>query len=404
MIPKLWSGLDPLNSYPIQARDDSDPGKNDWRPIQIATPAIVGGVLLLLFALYILWQRRPSDKRSYDYEQVRSDWASTMERMFVPRRKRHRVQHSSAPVTLDDSMRASGLTFDFSHRSRQYRSGSSDSQTPLTTSCYAFDYPPKQPPESPPPLPKSRPMRWWWLFGSRPQQIKSEEPGQRWRVDGPDGSSSGHDHSNHGHAIPVVLAPLREEPEDADNVIRIGENFASVASTPMTQHFPEQANFVRGLPTVPEHPSSSGTRTPVPVESVPPSNPGTPVRLSLVLRECMDVLMMLGIIGEPRPAAELYTISLRGRDPSCTLWAVHDHPTSSTRSGVFVTSPVPRTRAVIREFLGHPTPDGRHIHVLSNDHMLQVRPDPKSVQIFKHLVDPFSRGRYSRTYICMDMF
>ncbi|KAN0091444.1 hypothetical protein V8E55_005010 [Tylopilus felleus] len=267
----------PIRPQRLSARDDSDPGKNDWRPIQIATPAIVGGVLLLLFALYILWQRRPSDKRSYDYEQVRSDWASTMERMFVPRRKRHRVQHSSAPVTLDDSMRASGLTFDFSHRSRQYRSGSSDSQTPLTTTCYAFDYPPKQPPESPPPLPKSRPMRWWWLFGSRPQQIKSEEPGQRWRVDGPDGSSSGHDHSNHGHAIPVVLAPLREEPEDADNVIRIGENFASVASTPMTQHFPEQANFVRGLPTVPEHPSSSGTRTPVPVESVPPSNPGTPV-------------------------------------------------------------------------------------------------------------------------------
>ncbi|KAF8547610.1 hypothetical protein OG21DRAFT_898628 [Imleria badia] len=263
-----------------QARDESDHG--DWGTLQIATPAIVGGVLLLLFVAYFIWQRRPHDKRSYDYHQVRSEWVTKIERMFVPRRKRQRVLHSSAPVTLDDSMRTSGLTFDFSRRSRQSRSDSTDSQTPLTSTNYhdPFDYPPNKPPESPPPIPKRPTVRWWWLFGSRPQQIKSEEPGQRWRVDDPDGSSTGHGHSNHGHRYAGALGPLHEDQEDGeDEVIRIGENLTSVASTPMTQHFPEQARFVRGMPTVPEHPSSSGSgsRTPVPPASVPQSNPGTPV-------------------------------------------------------------------------------------------------------------------------------
>lgn len=294
MFPKLWGALNPLNLNFLQARDDSDHGGDgDWGTPQIATPAIVGGVLLLLFIAYFIWQRRPHDRRSYDYHQVRSDWVTKIERMFVPRRKRQRVLHLSAPLTLDDSMRTSGLTFDFNRRSRQCRSDSSDSQTPLTSAGYALDYPPNKLPESPPPIPKRPTVRWWWVFGSRPQQVKSKEPDQRWRVDGPDGSSTGHGHSSHGHRCVGALGPLHEDPEDGeDEVIRIGENFASVASTPLTQHFPEQARFIRGMPTVPEHPwsSASGSRAPVLPTSVPPSNPGTPVSPFLILRQGTDVV------------------------------------------------------------------------------------------------------------------
>jgi hypothetical protein len=212
--------------------------------------------------------------RSYDYHQVRSDWVTKIERMFVLRRKRQRVLRSSAPVTLDESIRSPGLTLDY----RQYRSDSSDSQTPLTSTSYAFDYPPNQLSDSPPPIPKRHTVRWWWLFGSRPQQVKPEEPGQRWRVDGPDGSSTGHGHSSHGHRYTGVLGALHEDPEEVkDDVIRIGENFTSIASTPMTQHFPEQARTIRGMSTVPEHPWSSGARTPVLAASAPQSRPGTPV-------------------------------------------------------------------------------------------------------------------------------
>ena len=210
--------------------------------------------------------------------------------MFVLGRKRKRVLHSNAPVTLDDSIRSSGLTLDY-RRPRQDRSDSSDSQTPLTSTSYAFDYPPNQLSDSPPPIPKRRTVRWWWLFGSRPQQVKPEEPGQRWRVDGPDRSSTGHGHSSHGHQYTGALGALHEDPEEVeDSVIPIGENFASIASTPMTQHFPEQARSIRGMPTVPEYPWSSGARTPVPAASAPQTNPGTPVSPFLALRECMDVL------------------------------------------------------------------------------------------------------------------
>lgn len=247
----------------------------------------MGGVLLLLFGVYVIWQRRSHDKQSFDYHQVRSDWASRIERMFVPRRKRIRVHHSSDPITLDNSMRTSRFTFDFTRRSRQYRSGSSDSQTPLTLAndtldspSYNFqDYPPKRLSDSPPPTTKRSTIRWWWLFGSRPRQVKSEEPNQRWRIDGPEGSNSGHDLSSHGHQYTVALGPLREDAEDEEErVIQIGQNFpTSAASTPMTQHFPEQALAIRGTPTVPERLPPSGARTPVLAVSAPQTNPGTPV-------------------------------------------------------------------------------------------------------------------------------
>lgn len=250
----------------------------------------MGGVLLLLFVAYIIWQRRPHDKRSYDYHRVRSDWATKIERMFVPLRKRQRVLHSSAPMTLDGSMCSSEHTFG----SRQDRSGSSDSQTPLTSTSYAFGYPPNILSESPPPIPKRRTVRWWWFFGSRPQEVKSEEPGKRWRIDGPDGSSTGHGHSTNGHRYAGALGPLHEDPEEVeDGVIPIGENFASIESesTSMTQHVPEQARSVRGVPIVPEQPWSSGARIPasVPAAGAPQSNPPrTPVSPFCVLHKCMD--------------------------------------------------------------------------------------------------------------------
>ncbi|KAH0828103.1 hypothetical protein J3R83DRAFT_3763 [Lanmaoa asiatica] len=269
----------PIKPQRLSTRDDGGENSN-WGTMQIAAPVIVGGVLLLAFVAYIFWERNPLRKRSYDYRRVRTDWVTKIERMFVPRRTRQRVLHSSVPMTLDDSMRLSVLTLD-SRRARQYRSGSSDSQTPLTNDIP--DYPPKRFSDSPPPIAKRRALRWWWIFGSRPQEVKSEEPGLRWRVDGPDGSSTGHGHSSHGHEeyhtryVGALEAVHEDREEVGDRVIRIGEHFPSVASTPMTQHFPEHARAVHWMSTVPEYPGSSGARTPAPAASAIRSNPGTPV-------------------------------------------------------------------------------------------------------------------------------
>ncbi|KAG8214165.1 hypothetical protein J3R82DRAFT_10942 [Butyriboletus roseoflavus] len=271
--------LNPLSLNSLQARDDGTE-QGGWGPLQIATPVIVGGALLLVFVAYIIWQRNPH-KRSYDYHPVRSDWVNKIERMFVPRRMRLRVLHSSAPMTLDDSMHTASLRFDF--RRAPYRSGSSDSQTPLTTTNYTFDYPPnKIRLDSPPSIAKRR-VRWWRFFGSRPKEVKSQEPGSRWRVDGPDGSSSGHGNSSHGHEeyhtrYTGVLEAVQEDRGEVGDVIPIGENLASIASTPMTSHFPEQARVVQGMSTVPELPgsSASGSGTPLPAASALQSRVGTP--------------------------------------------------------------------------------------------------------------------------------
>lgn len=275
--------LNQLNLNPLQqarnATVSDTTEQSDWGPLQIATPVIVGCVLLLVFGAYIILQRDPLRRRSYDYLRVRSDWVSKIERIFLPRRTR-RVHHSSAPFTIDDSMRTASLRLDF--RRAPYRSSSSDSQTPLTN-C-TFGYPPSDiESDSPPPTAKRRPLRWWWLFGSRPREVKPQEPDLQWRVDGPDGSSSGHGNSNHGHEEYQAryagdLEALREDREEiGDDVIRIGDNFTSVGSTPMTYHFPEQARAVQGMSPVPEFPGSSGARTPVLTAAALQSNPGTPV-------------------------------------------------------------------------------------------------------------------------------
>lgn len=292
MFPRLRAALNSLSLNSLQARDD-DGEQGNWGPIQIAAPAIVGGVLLLIFAAYIIWQRHPLRKRSYDYRPVRSDWVTKIEGLFVSRRTRLRALHSSAPMTLDDSMRTASLSLDF-RRARQYRSGSSDSQTPLTSADDAFDYPPnKRLSDSPPPIPKRRALRWWRLFGSRPQEIKSADPSSRWRVDDPDSSSSGHGQSSHGHegyhARYAALEAVHEDREEIeDDVIRIGENFGSIESTPMTQHFPEQVRAIQGMSTVQEYSGSSDARTPTLTANAIQSLPSTPVSPFLALRQCME--------------------------------------------------------------------------------------------------------------------
>lgn len=257
---------------------------SQWGTMQIVTPAIVGGALILIFVAYIIWKRRPGRERSraYDYRPVHSGWAT---KMFFPRPRRNRVHPSSMPTTLDNSMRLSshsGLMPDFG-RTRLPRSGSTDSQVPLTSS-YALDYTPfKSHPDSPPPFSKRRGFRWWWIFGSRPRQVKSAEPSVRWLVDGPEGASS----QGHVDTQPLeALEAAREDQDEEDSVIQIGENLPSIASTPMTQHFPEQARAIRGMSPVPEHSGSAGARTPLSAAGVSRNNTGTPV--SLFMNTCMS--------------------------------------------------------------------------------------------------------------------
>ena len=158
-------------------------------------------------------------------------------------------------MTLHDSMRPPRL----------YHSNSSDSQTPLTATNYQFDFAPNPKLSDSPPNPKRRAFRWWWLFGSRPKEIKPQDPSSRWRVDGPDGSSTGHGQSNHGHderraRYLGYLAAMREDPDEVDG---------GIGSTPMVQRspLPEQARSPRGTPPVPAHPGSIVPRSPILVVS-----------------------------------------------------------------------------------------------------------------------------------------
>lgn len=264
-------------------------------------------------------------------------------------------------MSLDESMHMSG-TAPVSRWSRQYRSGSSDSQTPLTAASHPFGYPPSHGcSDSPPPMPQRRAFRWWWLFGSRPREVKPEEPSLRWRVDGPDGSSTGHGHSNNGHEdyharYTGVLQTTPEDVEEADgDIIRIGENFTSIPSTPLMQPFPDQAKPVRGTSTVPDHPGSSVARTPVPPAK---SNSGTPV--SLPLREVWTNLSdgyasSTGVLGEPRLTTKLrclakpYTGTVpvcRGDRPHGALRVVHPsgYPTPIAHGDVLIIAAwVPRS-------------------------------------------------------------
>ncbi|KAF9227078.1 hypothetical protein BS17DRAFT_764416 [Gyrodon lividus] len=328
----------------LSAPDDG--GENsDWGPMQIATPIIIGVGLIIVFAAFILWQRRSPNKLAYHYHQARNAWVARAERIFLPRRVRHRVLHSSDPVTLDDSILTPNFTLDF-RRVRQHRSDSSDSQTALTTSTYSFDYPPKPPfSKSPSPSPERRPWRWWRFLKSKPEEITSEEPGLRWRIDGPDGSSTGHGHSildpeerNRSRYI-SGLEVVNEELETAeDSVIRIGNNFSSIESTPLTQYFHEER-----FRLVPPSPAASTA----PVYPVGPRTPGpTPTCLA-----------------ENSYAATIY----RGHPPPSTHRPIHALSRTGSRGRIQNSSYVSRPSAVVRELPNSPIANDSSIHVLASN-------------------------------------
>ncbi|KIK91225.1 hypothetical protein PAXRUDRAFT_27114 [Paxillus rubicundulus Ve08.2h10] len=299
-VDNVWVTDSPATKFPISqsyapcgfllltkrlARNDQG-GHSDWGPMQIATPVIVGVGLIIIFAAFILWQRRLPNKIAHHYHQRRNQWVAKVERMFVPRRFRHRVLHSSDPVTLDDSLATPSVAANFP-RVRQHRSESSDSQTPLTTTSYAFDYPPspvvvKSPLQSP----ERRPWRWWHFFKSKPQVVTSEQPDLRWRIDGSDGSSTGHGQSirdseggNQSRYISGLDA-VNEDLETAeDSVICIGNNFSSIHSTPFGQHLEEER--IRIVPpsqvATPEYTAPARTPVRILATSVPRSIPGAPI-------------------------------------------------------------------------------------------------------------------------------
>lgn len=156
------------------------------------------------------------------------------------------------------------------------RLDSTDSQTPLTQT-YPSDFPsvPRLP-HSSPPMAKRPAVRWWWFFGSRPQEIKSEAPGSRWHVDAPDGSSTGHGHTNHEeyHRYVGSLETTHEEPVEDGGIGAI------------------PARPVREMSSLPNRSGSLVARTPVPMVVVLPrgNDSATQVSSLCTLREggCTD--------------------------------------------------------------------------------------------------------------------
>ncbi|KIM69573.1 hypothetical protein SCLCIDRAFT_713112 [Scleroderma citrinum Foug A] len=225
----------------LHTRADStstDSKSTGWGTMQIVTPIAVGIGLILLFAAYIIWQRRRGS--SLGARPMRwNGFVSKFERVFSSpgRRVRHRVTRSTGLVTLDDSMASPGVRVDFQHISRQYSADSTDSSTPLTRSAQNDDYSLIDDPSSP----KNRKNRRWShqflrLIGLGPQEVKSGVPCANWRIDV---SSTGHGHDASGEtgglqgcAANGGLEGGEDDDFDMDRVIAIGDaNFSSIAST-----------------------------------------------------------------------------------------------------------------------------------------------------------------------------
>ncbi|KAH7928913.1 hypothetical protein BV22DRAFT_164348 [Leucogyrophana mollusca] len=228
-----------------------DAGDGDWGTLQIATPILVGVVLLASFSFYLLWKRKSPRRTSYPRTQ--DSFFSILRRKLTPRRTRHKLKRSSDPLTLDDSLDTPLPGGDF-RRIHPLRSESTDSTTPLTSST--FEYPPSPPKHDPSvPLPPSKRQRWrWWhLFGMGPQEVKPKEVDRRrFRIDEPDAScTSHHTPTDGGHGSTegdqsdqnvwsVTLGPVHEatgegdEDEDESSVLLIGARFSGSLSTPTT--------------------------------------------------------------------------------------------------------------------------------------------------------------------------
>ncbi|KAG1889998.1 hypothetical protein F4604DRAFT_1707916 [Suillus subluteus] len=212
-----------------RATDGSDDSNgSDWSTMQITTPIIVGVALIIIFAVYVMWDRWSHHFKPH-FHRVRDASISKFSKIFMPQYRR-RVQHTSMPVTLDESM----VTPRYTRRYHSYvRSDSTDSQTPLRNS--------------------RRLWRWWRLFGVGPREVKPKVPSHRWVVEGPDESSTvGHgDGSFNNQSVEARqrwasgLAPVHEQTSDDEGdssrgiyggVIQIGDPDFSTAhsATPIS--------------------------------------------------------------------------------------------------------------------------------------------------------------------------
>lgn len=222
--------------------------------MQISAPIIVGVALIIIFALYLVWYRW-SHQFKYHFRRVRDASVSRFYQVFMPQYRR-RVQHTSMPVTLDDSM----VTPRHIRRYHSYvRSDSTDSQTPLRDSI-EFSFPPRKYHIDPSrkstteesQRPGRRLWRWWRLFGAGPREVKPTVPDRRWVVEGPDESSTvGHGdeslNDQNAEARPrwtSGLAPVHEQTSDDEGdpsrgiyggVMQIGDpDFSTHSATPMS--------------------------------------------------------------------------------------------------------------------------------------------------------------------------
>lgn len=216
-----------------RATNGSDSSNDsDWSTMQITTPIIVGVVLIIIFAAYLAWYRW-SHRFKHHFRRVRDAFVSRFSEVFRMPRYRHRVKHTSMPVTLDESMHTPNP-----RNIRRYpsyaRSDSTDSQTPLRSSIGSF------PPHQDPPrrsTPEKRSWRWWRIFGAGPREVKPKVPNSGWVVD--DSSTMRHgDGSFISQSVETRprwtggLAPLHEQASDDegdpsrgmyDRVIQIGD-------------------------------------------------------------------------------------------------------------------------------------------------------------------------------------
>ncbi|KAI6165982.1 hypothetical protein EDD17DRAFT_113222 [Pisolithus thermaeus] len=230
----------------VRARADESGDQatsTDWGTLQIVTPVIVGVGLILCFAAYLVWQRRR--RSSSNTRQAHADglWCSLirkLERTFsLERRVRHRVTPSSQSMTLDDSMDSPCLKLDLPRKSRQFRSDSTDSSTPLNRSPND-DYSPRFIRS----VPRSQRHRRWSqqllrFLGLGPPEVKPGSPSATWRIDV---SSTGHGHdanerenrNEQGRTVAEDHEEEDDDPEalDVNKVIQIGDgNISSTAST-----------------------------------------------------------------------------------------------------------------------------------------------------------------------------
>ncbi|KAG1751316.1 uncharacterized protein EDB91DRAFT_599750 [Suillus paluster] len=278
----------------IQTRDTGG-SDNDWGTMQITAPIIVGVSLIVIFGACIIWYRWSSHIKRH-YHRVRDACVSKIPSIFMPRH-RHRLQHASFPITLDDSM---GTPRRDQRRYHSYiRSDSTDSQTPLTDS-EGFSYPPLKYLVDPSggsvleQQPGRQLWRWWRLFGVGPREVKPKVPSDCWMVD----------ESSVGHGDPSLsspgvaarqrwtssLAPVHEQTSDDEGdpgrgfysgVMQIGERF-STYSTPLPPAFHDDVAALGSIPdsartAAPEYSSAVGlgdsrTMTTAPTTVIPQSS------------------------------------------------------------------------------------------------------------------------------------